>query len=36
MTAQIANILDKVLQPKGVAVVIDAGHQCMSTRGIHR
>ena len=36
MTAQIANILDKVLQPKGVAVVIDAGHQCMSTRGIHK
>ena len=36
MTAQIANILDNVLQPKGVAVVIDAGHQCMSTRGIHK
>ena len=36
MTGQIANILDKVLQPKGVAVVIDAGHQCMSTRGIHK
>ena len=33
MTAQIADTIDKVLQPKGVAVVIDANHQCMSTRG---
>ena len=36
MTAQIADTIDKVLQPKGVAVVIDANHQCMSTRGIHK
>src|SRR5437016_3330264 len=33
MTAQIANTLDEVLQPKGVAVVIEAAHQCMTTRG---
>ena len=36
MTAQIANTIDKVLKPKGVAVVIDASHGCMSTRGIHK
>ncbi|MFL2747443.1 MAG: GTP cyclohydrolase I FolE [Gammaproteobacteria bacterium] len=36
MTAQIADIIDKVLQPKGVGVIIDASHQCMTTRGIHK
>jgi len=36
MTAQIANTLDEVLQPKGVAVVIEAQHQCMTTRGVHK
>jgi len=36
MTAQIAESIDRVLQPKGVGVVIDAGHQCMTTRGIHK
>ncbi len=36
MTAQIANTLEEVLQPKGVAVVIDAAHQCMTTRGVHK
>ena len=36
MTAQIANSIQRVLYPKGVAVVIDAGHQCMTTRGIHK
>ena len=36
MTAQIADTIDRVVEPKGVAVVIDAGHQCMSTRGIHK
>lgn len=36
MTAQIADTIDRVLKPKGVAVVIDAGHQCMSTRGVHK
>ena len=36
MTAQIADTINDVLQPKGVAVVIDASHGCMSTRGIHK
>jgi GTP cyclohydrolase I len=36
MTTQIANTLDEVLQPKGVAVVIEAAHQCMTTRGVHK
>lgn len=36
MTAEIANCLDKVLNPFGVAVVIEAVHQCMTTRGVHK
>ncbi len=36
MTAQIANTLDEVLQPAGVAVVLEAAHQCMTTRGVHK
>ncbi|CAO3448496.1 GTP cyclohydrolase I (EC 3.5.4.16) type 1 [Azospirillum argentinense] len=36
MTAQIANAIDQVLQPEGVAVVIEAQHQCMTTRGVHK
>jgi GTP cyclohydrolase I len=36
MTAQIADTIQRVLQPKGVAVVIDAKHQCMTTRGVHK
>jgi len=36
MNAQIANTIQKVLKPKGVAVVIEAGHQCMTTRGVHK
>jgi len=36
MTAQIANAIQNVLQPVGVAVVIEAEHQCMTTRGIHK
>ncbi|HEY4163308.1 MAG TPA: GTP cyclohydrolase I FolE [Dongiaceae bacterium] len=36
LTAQIANTLNDVLQPRGVAVVIDASHQCMTTRGVHK
>jgi GTP cyclohydrolase I len=36
MTAQIATTLCDVLQPKGVAVVIEAAHQCMTTRGVHK
>jgi GTP cyclohydrolase I len=35
-TAQIANCIKEVLKPKGVGVVIDAVHQCMTTRGIHK
>ncbi len=36
MTAQIANTINDVLQPKGTAVVIEAAHQCMTTRGVHK
>jgi len=36
LTAQIGNTINDVLQPKGVAVVIEASHQCMSTRGVHK
>ncbi|MBW7849499.1 MAG: GTP cyclohydrolase I FolE [Rhodospirillales bacterium] len=36
LTAQIANTLNEVLQPLGVAVVIEAAHQCMTTRGVHK
>lgn len=36
MTAQIANALEEGLQPRGVAVLIDAKHQCMTTRGVHK
>jgi GTP cyclohydrolase I len=36
LTAQIANAIQDVLQPKGVAVVIEAQHQCMTTRGVHK
>jgi GTP cyclohydrolase I len=36
LTSQIANTINDVLQPKGVAVVIEAEHQCMSTRGVHK
>jgi GTP cyclohydrolase IA len=36
LTAQVANSIQDVLKPKGVAVVIDATHQCMTTRGVHR
>jgi len=36
MTAQIANCIEDVLRPKGVGVVIEATHQCMTTRGIHK
>jgi GTP cyclohydrolase IA len=36
MTAQIANTIESVLKPKGVAVVIEATHQCMTTRGVHK
>lgn len=36
LTAQIANCIKDVLRPRGVGVVIDASHQCMTTRGIHK
>ena len=36
LTVQIATTIEQVLQPRGVAVVIEAGHQCMSTRGVHQ
>jgi GTP cyclohydrolase I len=36
LTAQIANTINDVLQPRGVAVVLEASHQCMTTRGIHK
>jgi len=36
MNAQIANCIQSVLEPKGVAVVIEATHQCMTTRGVHK
>ncbi len=36
MTAQIANTINEVLEPDGVAVVIEAAHQCMTTRGVHK
>jgi len=36
LTAQIANAINDVLAPKGVAVVIEAAHQCMTTRGVHK
>lgn len=36
MTAQIAQCIDSVLKPKGVGVVVDAVHQCMTTRGVRK
>jgi len=36
MTAQIANTIKNVLEPDGVAVVIEAAHQCMTTRGVNK
>jgi GTP cyclohydrolase I len=36
LTAQIANTIQEVLQPRGVAVVVEAAHQCMTTRGVHK
>lgn len=36
MTAQIAAAIEKVLEPRGVAVVIEAEHHCMTTRGVHK
>ncbi len=36
LTAEIANTLNEALRPKGVAVVIEAAHQCMTTRGVKK
>jgi GTP cyclohydrolase I len=36
LTAQIANAIEEVLQPRGVAVVCEAAHHCMTTRGVHK
>ncbi|WP_153101850.1 GTP cyclohydrolase I FolE [Paraburkholderia hayleyella] len=36
MTVQIADALNDILQPKGVGVMLEASHQCMSTRGVHK
>ena len=36
LSAQIANCIQQILEPKGVAVVIEAAHQCMTTRGVHK
>ncbi len=36
MTAQVANAINDILRPKGVAVVIEATHECMTSRGVHK
>ena len=36
LTVQIADTIERVLKPRGVAVVIEAEHQCMTTRGVHK
>jgi GTP cyclohydrolase IA len=36
LTAQIANTIQQVLQPRGTAVIIEATHECMTTRGVHK
>ncbi|GGE42115.1 GTP cyclohydrolase 1 [Marinicauda pacifica] len=35
MTAQIADVIESAMKPRGVAVFVDAKHQCMTTRGVH-
>ena len=36
LTVQIANTVNEILQPRGTAVIIEAAHQCMTTRGVHK
>jgi GTP cyclohydrolase I len=36
LTAQIAQVIQDVLQPRGVGVVIEGSHECMTTRGVHK
>ena len=35
MTAEIAQMIEQALKPRGVAVVVEAVHECMTTRGVH-
>lgn len=36
MTSEVASAINKVLEPKGVGVIVEASHQCMTTRGVHK
>jgi GTP cyclohydrolase I len=36
LTAQVATVIQEVLQPRGVGVVVEATHECMTTRGVHK
>ncbi len=36
LTAQIADCIERVLHPRGVGVVVEAAHECMTTRGVHK
>jgi len=36
MTAQITEAIEQALKPRGVAIMVDALHQCMTTRGVHK
>lgn len=36
LTAEIASCIEEVLKPRGVGVVVDAAHECMTTRGVHK
>ncbi|MGE5500764.1 MAG: GTP cyclohydrolase I, partial [Ignavibacteriales bacterium] len=36
LTAEIADTLDRVLQPRGVAVIVEAAHECMASRGVNK
>ncbi len=36
LTSQVANAIDEILQPLGTAVIVEAAHQCMTTRGVHK
>ncbi len=36
LTSQVANAIDEILQPLGTAVVVEAAHQCMTTRGVQK
>ncbi len=36
LTSQVANTIDNILQPRGVGVIVEAAHQCMTTRGVNK